>query len=253
MPDFLDATTLDLALDPELQNLLAACPEIALLRFRDGECLVEEGDGGQDFYLIRSGSLVVERALPDGTKRALAQLTCQPEAPSIIGEMASLGAARRSATVRAVGSCQALHLQPAHLDTIIAGYPGLTRLLCRQFTLRLREAIDEVRDLRARFDLGAQRRLVQAGERLFEAGSPANELFQLAMGTLNLESETGTRTVRAEDLPGGFLDLGPFLRNQPHSATATALETCFLAVISAERREAFLRSQPGLVLELLKG
>jgi hypothetical protein len=37
MPDLLDPATLDLASDPELRPLLAACPDIESLRFRDGD------------------------------------------------------------------------------------------------------------------------------------------------------------------------------------------------------------------------
>jgi CRP-like cAMP-binding protein len=56
---------------------------------------------------------------------------------------------------------------------------------------------------------------------------------------------------RAKDLPGGFLGLEAFLRGTAHGATATAEEACFLAVIGADHREAFIRSQPALVLRVL--
>ena len=251
MPDPLDPATLDLASDPELGPLLAAHPDIAPLRYRDGELLVIEGEDSQDLFIVRKGSLVVEKALPDGTLRPLAQLECRPEAPVIIGEMAYFGAVHRTATVRAVGSCQTLHLKPAHLDAIMAGFPGLTRILCRQFTARLKEANEELRDLRARFDLSAQRRMAQAGEVLFLAGEPADILFQLAMGSARIGEGEATAVLRAEDLPDGFLGLEAFLRGTTHRATATAEEPCFLAVIGADRREAFLRSHPALVLKLL--
>jgi CRP-like cAMP-binding protein len=251
MPDLLDPATLDLASDPELGPLLAACPDIAPLRFRDGELLVVEGEDSQDLFIVRKGSLVVEKALPDGTMRPLAQIECSVAAPCIIGEMAYFGARRRTATVRAVGACQALHLKPAHLDAIMAGFPGLTRILCRQFTTRLKEANEELRDLRARFDLAAQRRMAQPGEVLWRAGEPAAALYQLAMGSVRIGEGAGATIVRAEDLPGGFLGLDAFLRGTAQGATATAEETCFLAVIDAEHREAFIRSQPALVLQVL--
>ena len=207
MPDLLDPASLDLASDPELGPLLAAYPDIAPLRFRDGECLVREGEEGQDLYIVRKGGLVVEKALPDGTARPLAQIECRPETPAILGEMAYFGAQRRTATVRAVGACQALHLKPAHLDAIMAGFPGLTRILCRQFTARLKEANEELRDLRARFHLAPARRMVPPGETIFAAGTPADALYQLALGAVRLEDAAGSRVVHPEELPGGFLDL----------------------------------------------
>jgi len=253
MPDPLDLATLDLASDPELGPLLAACPDIAPLRFRDGELLVTEGEDSQDLYIVRKGSLVVEKVLPDGTRRPLAQLECSVESPVIIGEMAYFGAQRRTATVRAVGSCQALHLKPAHLDAIMAGFPGLTRILCRQFTTRLKEANEELRDLRARFDLAPMRHMAQAGEVLLRAGAPVDCLYQLAMGTVRFGEGAGAVVKRSEDLPGGFLGLDAFLWGAAHDTTVTAEETCFLAVIGRERREAFIRSHPALVLKVLGG
>ncbi|WLT29962.1 Crp/Fnr family transcriptional regulator [Geothrix sp. PMB-07] len=252
MPDPLDPTTLDLGSDPELGPLLSAHPDIEPLRFRDGERLVVEGEDSQDLYILLRGALVVEKVLPDGTQRPLAQLECRPQAPVIIGEMAYFGAQRRTATVRAVGSCQALHLKPSHLDAIMAGFPGLTRILCRQFTARLSEANQELRDLRARFDLAAHPRMAQPGEVLLETGEPAHALFQLTMGSVRVDEGMTSRVVRAEDLPEGFLGLEAFLRGIPHPFTATVEEPCFLAVIEAERREAFLRSYPGLVIRLLQ-
>jgi CRP-like cAMP-binding protein len=253
MPDLLDPTSLDLASDPELGPLLVACPDIEPFRFRDGEHLVTEGEDSQDVYIIRKGSLVVEKALPDGTMRPLAQINCHPEAPVIMGEMAYFGAQLRTATVRAVGACQALHLKPAHLDAIMAGFPGLTRILCRQFTARLKETNDELRDLRGRFHLAAERRMAQPGEVLFRAGERP-PLFQLVMGTLRIEQATGAPVVLGpQDLPGGFLGLASFLRDTPQKATASAEATCFLAVIPASHRQAFLRTHPDLVLQVLQG
>ncbi|HJV48262.1 MAG TPA: cyclic nucleotide-binding domain-containing protein [Geothrix sp.] len=252
MPDPLDPAALDLASDAELGPLMAACPDILALRFRDGELLIREGEDSQDLFIVRKGSLVVEKAQPNGTHQPLAQLECHPERPVVVGEMAYFGAQRRAATVRAVGACQALHLRPAHLDAIMAGFPGLTRILCRQFTSRLKEANEELRDLRARFDCMPQRRMTQPGETLYEAGVEAQSVFQLAMGAVRIEGTSGSRVLRAEDLPSGFLGLREYLLGLPYADTAVAEEACFLAVIGAERREAFLRSYPALILAALR-
>jgi CRP-like cAMP-binding protein len=252
MPDLLDIAALDLASDPELGPLMAACPDIALLRFRDGELLVIEGEDSQDLFIVRKGGLVVEKAMANGVSRPLAQIDCRPEAPVIIGEMAYFGAQRRTATVRAVGACQALHLKPSHLDIIMAGFPGLTRILCRQFTTRLKESNEELRDLKAGFDLGASPRMAQPGEVLLQAGERASVLLQLTMGSVRSGEGEHSTIVRSEDLPGGFLGLETFLRGGAHLVTATAEEACFLAVINADRREAFLRTYPALVLDVLE-
>jgi len=251
MPDLLDPATLDLASDPELGPLLAAHPDITALRYRDGERLVIEGEASQDLFIVRKGSLMVEKALPDGTLRPLAQLECSLDAPVIIGEMAYFGAQQRTATVRAVGSCQVLHLKPSHLDAIMAGFPGLTRILCRQFTTRLKEANEDLRDLRARLDLAAERRMAEPDELLFTTGDRADTLFQLVMGSIRVEEGAQGRVLKPEDLPGGFFDLEAYLRQSLHRTTVRAAESCFLGVIGGDRREAFLRGYPSLVLAIL--
>jgi CRP-like cAMP-binding protein len=251
MPDLLDPAALDLASDPEVGPLLAACPDIEVLRFRDGELLVVEGEDSQDLYIVRRGGLVVEKAQPDGTMRPLAHLQCDEATPCIIGEMAYFGAQHRTATVRAVGACQALHLKPTHLDAIMAGFPGLTRILCRQFTTRLKEANEELRELRARFDLAAERRMVQAGETIYAAGLPAGAVFQLVLGTVRVAVAGGSRLLRSEDLPGGFLGLRAYLLGLPQDETVVAEEPCFLAVIGVGQREALLRSYPAEALAAL--
>lgn len=252
MPEPLDPTHLALDPDSEIPALLDLCPDIAPLRFRDGEKLVVEGETSQDLFIVLRGSLVVERREADGSQRPLAHLECEAERPAIVGEMAYFGAQRRTATVRAVGACRALCLKPAHVDAIMEGFPGLTRIVCQQFTHRLQEANDALRELRARFDLGAERRLAQPGELLFRAGERA-PLFQLAMGTVRLERAGRSELLAPRDLPEGFLGLEAYLRDRPQDATAVAEDTCFLAVIPPSRREAFLRNQPALVLRILEG
>ena len=93
--------------------------------------------------------------------------------------------------------------------------------------------------------------MVQPGEVIFEAGAKAEAVFQVAMGTVRVEAAAGSRLLRPEDLPGGFLGLEPYLRGGNHGATARAEETCFLAVIGADRREAFLRTHPALAFQAL--
>lgn len=251
MPDLLDPAALDLASDPEVGPLLAACPDIEVLRFRDGELLVVEGEDSQDLYIVRKGGLVVEKAQQDGTMRPLAHLECSAETPCIIGEMAYFGARQRTATVRAVGACQALHLKPAHLDAIMAGFPGLTRILCRQFTARLKEANEELRELRTRFDLAPERRMIPSGETIYAAGAPSGAVFQLVLGSVRLRSAQGNRVLHSEDLVGGFLGLRAYLLGLPHGETVVAVESCFLAVIGAGQREAFLRCYPAEALAAL--
>lgn len=251
MPETVAPDQLGLEPGTELPELLHRCPGVEALRFRDGERLIQEGERSRHLLLVTRGGLVVERGAAPAT--LLAQLTATAEEPVVLGEMAYFGEEPRSATVRCVGSALALRLEPGHVDLALEAFPGLTRIICRQFTLRLREAIAALTDLRRGSDLAPERRLLQDGEPLFRAGEPATELFQLVLGRLRTEGPDGRRSLGPEDLPGGFLELGPWLRDGSHALTAVAEGSAFLAAIGGGRREAFLRRCPDLVLGVLQG
>lgn len=254
MPVSTDLSTLDPGTAPEVLALLRRCPDVEPLKYRDAECLVQENEEDREIFLVLRGSLRVERQgdVPDGPPKILATLTCEPDHPSIVGEMAYFGAQRRTASVRSIGGSLALRLQPRHLDEIFEYLPGLTRLLCRQFTQRLQESNENLMAFQRRFDLAPTRRMAEPGERLFQAGDAPHTLFQLLVGTVDLESEGEVRQMAPHDLPEGFLEPEAFLGNQPHQVTATVSSAAFLVAIAPERKEAFLRCYPQVVLKVLE-
>ncbi|HJV23662.1 MAG TPA: cyclic nucleotide-binding domain-containing protein [Holophagaceae bacterium] len=248
MPDLLESSRLPPDAFPEVGRLLGSCPDIGLLRFRDGEALVQEGAEDRCLYLVLSGSLVITRM-----GEQLAGLECSPDHPAIVGEMAYFGARMRTATVAAVGASQALRLQPEHLDLIMAEYPDLTRLLCRQFTWRLQESNEALQTLQRRFDLAPQRRMANDGEVLFRAGDPPQGLMQVMMGAIRLEQDGIRRVVAPHDLPEGFLEPEAYLRGRPHRFTAVAEGSAFIVTVPPDRKEAVIRTFPGVVMRLLEG
>jgi CRP-like cAMP-binding protein len=254
MADPLDLAQLKLPKGSEIPALLHLCRDIEALRMLDGECLVTEGETGQDLFLLLRGSLVVEKAGegPHAPARPLTTLEAEPDSPVIVGEMAYFGAYARTATVRSVGASQVLRLSPKHVDRVLESFPGLTRLLFRQFTYRLQETSTALREFQSKLDLAAQRRMAQPGEVLFTAGQPSTDLIQIAVGSVRLEGPGPSRVVGPADLPGGFLCVGAWLTQAPWPYTATVEETCFLASIGGDRREAFIAGQPALVLQLLR-
>jgi CRP-like cAMP-binding protein len=203
--------------------------------------MIKEGERSRDILVVTEGGLVVER---EGNPPAvLAQMTGSTDSPLFLGEMAYFGEEPRSASVRCVGACLALRLTPDHVDMVLDGFPGLTRIICRQFTQRLREASQALAALRSGMDLGDARRMLEDGEALFRAGEPAQRLYQLVVGRLRIEAP--------EDLPGGFIELGPWLTAGNHSVSAFADGSAFLAELDRSRRPAFLRRFPEITLALL--
>lgn len=147
----------DLGLDPasEVVRLVRRYPEIEARAYRDGEYLIREAEDSQEIFIVLRGALVVEQAalIPGGAPVMLAGLTAEPEAIAIVGEMAYLGDQIRTASIKAVAPTQCLRLKPSHIDAIIDGFPMLTRVICQQFALRLKEANDALRQFQTLRDL----------------------------------------------------------------------------------------------------
>ena len=244
---------LKLAPASEALRLLATFPDIAAVSFGDGEFLVREGESDQDIFLVLRGGLVVEQAspTPGGAPVQLALITAEPEACAMVGEMAYLGSQLRTASVRSCGRTHTLRLEPSHIDGILEGFPDLTRLICRQFSRRLKAMDQTLRTLQDRFALDPAQRMAQQGEVLFTRGEPATRLFQLVAGSVSLDGPEGCREVTPEDLAQGLLEPGPFLAGRPQRTTATVTGMAFLAVVGLERRPALVRCFPDLVLDLL--
>lgn len=253
MPQPYAIDSLDLNPSSEVLRLVAQFPDIAPRSFGDGEHLIREAEPGQEIYIVLKGALVVEQAAatPGLGPVMLACVQADPDHLAIVGEMAYLGSQSRAASVRSSGRTHTLLLQPRHIDAILDGFPGLTRVICEQFSRRLQDTDKALRTLQSRFALDVTQRMAQPGEILFHQGEPAQRLFQLVAGTLRLQGPEGERQVSADDLPHGMLEPGPFLAGGSHTVTATVQDLAFLAVIDAGHRAAVVRCFPELVLGLL--
>lgn len=254
MPEPVDIAQLGALQDGEVLALVQACPDIQACRFRDGDYLMREGGEDEEIFIVLKGAFVVEQGQGAGAAPAiLSMVECEAGNPVIVGEMAHLGGLCRTASIRSVGNTLALVLPPQRLDSLMGGYPGLTRLICQQFARRLKETNATLKELQGRFALYATQRVANPGECLFRRGEPARELLQVVAGLVRLEGPSGSRMVTPEDLSSGLLEPGPFLRGKAQAVTATAEGLCFLAVIPESRREAVVRMFPALVLAELNG
>lgn len=254
MPDRFDVSVLGQDESSEIFQLLNRCPCIDPLRFRDGEYLVREDEEGKDLFVVVKGALTVERPalVPHGPPAILASFMCDPDHVTIVGEMAYFGAERRTASVRSSGATYALRLKPEHIDVIMEGFPLLTRVICQQFTKRLQEANDRIRDFQKKFALAPDKRMVAAGEVLFMPGDAATVLHQLAVGSVQLERDGVVETLEPENLPMGFLEPLPFFKRQLHTAKATVLSDSFLLFVDREHLEPLVRCYPQLVTKMLE-
>jgi CRP-like cAMP-binding protein len=112
-------------------------------RFAAGASIFQEGDEGNEMFVILEGRVMISKYIPGGGEEALAILG----RGEFFGEMALIDRAPRSADARAFGApVTVLSLDEATVEQLLtmdaAAALEFLQLLCRLITQRLRE-IDE--------------------------------------------------------------------------------------------------------------
>ena len=100
-----------------------------------GHTLFEQGEDGDDLFILRSGSLGVYMPQPSGHLRLLALIRSGETA----GEMAVISGEPRSATVIAIRDSELLRLSKEKFDRLIKGKPTLLEGLNHLLVHRLRQ------------------------------------------------------------------------------------------------------------------
>lgn len=255
MPDPISLEFIELPEDSEIHALIAECPDIECLRFANEEFLIHGTDTAQDIFLLLRGHCLVEQ--PDAPQERtpgneLAVIEAAPDAPVFVGEMAYLGGGFRSAAVRSVMATFTLKLKPAHLDAIMDHFPGFTRVLCRQFALRLGEANNFIKRFQQNHAMAAEQRFLSPGEVLMEEGAAADTLFQLVDGIL-LEKGDPDLKIRASEEGPVFLGTRPFFLGGNYDRHVVAKTPAIVVALGKSREAAIIRNFPELALELLRG
>ncbi|MEV6525392.1 MULTISPECIES: Crp/Fnr family transcriptional regulator [unclassified Longispora (in: high G+C Gram-positive bacteria)] len=140
LPDPTDALTgveLFAGLEPEARErvLAAAVPRT----YRKGQLLFVENDPGESLIVLKRGAVAVFRTAPTGERAVLH--VARP--PGVIGEIALLDGAARSASAEAIEDCVALalsrgaflelvHANPRILDPVLRALGAYIRRLTEQ-------------------------------------------------------------------------------------------------------------------------
>jgi CRP-like cAMP-binding protein len=235
--------------ETEIPKLLEACIESRLLRFDDGEYLFREDDESTEVYVVLRGAFVVEQKSGAAGLQAIAIHHNEEDDPCFIGEMSYLGAGARTASVRSSGATYVIELKPSHLEVIIEKFPNFTRILCQQFSTRLKEANDELQEIVAINALPVTQVDLNAGETIITQGEPADRLYQLIWGDLQWEQDS-------QPISGypviDFIEPGSYFSDLPHRVTVRAKTDACLIAIEKSTKEAVVRNYPSLILKLFQ-
>jgi Fe-S-cluster-containing hydrogenase component 2 len=109
---------------------------------KPGQAIIEEGDDSYDVFVIRRGSMVVEREIA-GKPVFLSYIP----AGSFVGEMSLIDGGRRTATVRAAIRSEVIRLDGDQFRRLMRSYPALVNKLRNDMASRrsLNEFIEQQR------------------------------------------------------------------------------------------------------------
>lgn len=98
----------------------------------DGEVLMRQGERGDEFFVVLSGNVVIER---EGQR--LARLG----PGDFLGEIALIDGRPRTATATADGEAELLVLDHRHFDALFDEFPGIGRQVARTLVDRIRRTV----------------------------------------------------------------------------------------------------------------
>lgn len=253
MPRPFDLSEIDIPWRSEIDKLLRSCPKVEMIRYDEGEYIIDRDDTSQDTFIILQGACVVEplKQPDEGARpKALTAIMVDIDSPSVIGEMAYLGKSERTASVRATFPTYTIRVNPSYLETIIDKFSFFTRILCRQFAQRLRETTEALQQAEKLLSLEAAQQMVSSGAELYRKGAPADTLYQLIMGELKCD-ETG-ETISEQDTIGGFIDPEPYFSDGTYRSTLRAVRSTIVIGLAKTSRLAAIRNYPELLLALYR-
>lgn len=165
--------------------------------FDRGELLFVEGDVGDALLVLVSGSVTVFRTSPDGERAALTVL----EPPEVLGEIALLDGAARSASVEATEPTTVLSLSRPEFFALLRHQPSVLEPLMRQLGTMVRRLTEQAAD-HVFLDLAG--RVAKALLRLAGTGSPP----VVAITQTRLAEMSGGTRQSVNQVLGGFAQRG---------------------------------------------
>jgi CRP-like cAMP-binding protein len=237
------------------EAFVALTEALQVSRLVSGETVVTEGDVGTAFFVVATGRLVVKKRDEKGDQVVLAHLA----EGEFFGEMSLLSAAPRNATVVAEEPTELLVLEFEVLRTLAGRYPHLAGSLRRFYRQRLLANALAVSPLFRPFGREDRKavmekfreRMVQAGEVIVHEGSPADGLYVVLEGMVDV-----TRRTEAGDVLIGQLREGDLfgemscMRKTGATATVTVKRGGSLLKLQRSDFDALVMTYP-TVLELV--
>jgi CRP-like cAMP-binding protein len=138
-----------------------------LKHFPKGTVLFNEGDEGEDMYIIRSGQVAIKKRVPHG-EIVLALL----EKGDFFGEMALLERIPRTAGAEMVEDGDLIVIGSDVFGDMVKSNPEIAVRMLRKYSLRLRETTKQIEELKAAEAAGPSHSGITAERKVVEAPRP---------------------------------------------------------------------------------
>jgi hypothetical protein len=133
----------------DIKKIVKVC---SVQKFGSQEIIFEEGDPGEEMFIILSGSARVLISGPDGNKVEIALL----KAGDIFGEMSLLQGLPRSATIQVLEETTTVAINESNFEYVIIQEPSLAMRIMKSLSERLRRKNAELTKNRELLYLNAQ-------------------------------------------------------------------------------------------------
>lgn len=235
-------------MEPLVERLLAVG---SARRLRPGEVLFTEGDASDDVYVIRAGRLLV------GTAAGLG-VTLGPG--EIVGELAAVTGARRTATVSAGEESEVVVVSAASFESELSRIPAAAAALGEEAVRRLDRTLfmnlltsvtgPLTPEVAAEIEEGVEWLRLPAGSLLFRAGDPADAAYVVLSGRVSVERETPQGGVVVELGPGELVGELGIVDSAPRTADVRARRDTTLVRLERSIFERLLTRYPAIMLQV---
>jgi CRP-like cAMP-binding protein len=222
----------------------------------EGKRVIGEGELGTEAYVVARGELDVERRTLDGVQRV--HLT-RLGAGALVGEMALVSRALRTASVTATRPSVLLVASKAELDRVAISNPGVARELNDYCRRRMLEHLARISPLFFNVS-GAERNLLverfqlrsfEPGERILIQGKPCPGLYLIGAGNAAVvKQEDNERAIVSQLGPGALIGEGPLVLRRPVDTEVVAQHPTICLHLPREDFLDLMRAHPRLFVDL---
>jgi len=231
------------------EDFVAVLQTVTLVRRREGDLVLRQGEPGASFFMVARGDLAVLRENPGGQLQPLATL----HEGALFGEMALLSRSPRSAHVRATSAADLLEFHVEALGQASRSASTIARALDKFTRERLVSNLIGTSPLFRPLDrtqrLDLVRRFVghevAAQTDLIREGEPGRGLYVVLHGSVDVSKRDGDQKVLLATLGAGdvFGEMS-LLHGAPATATVTAAQRSTVLFLAREYVERLMTSVP---------